>query len=262
MAAVAIVVEHAVVAARGVHWLQDHDVGGEVHAAMCIARCLVELDHPGVGVDQWVHCEQRASGQAFVRPGIAEADAVGEGAAIGELECDGVGHGGLVRQAGSVRAAGRRLKCWCDRAGAAVAVGASSRRACGEGMAMPRHFGVLIPSTNTTVEIEYNRLLPGEYQAHAGRLKSRGGTPFASSLDADLVYQSQLLGTAKVEVIALSQTSASLFAEDYDTMAIQRMSEAAGVPAITSAQAVGQAVQALGARRIALVSPYSPAVIE
>ena len=36
----------------------------------------------------------------------------------------------------------------------------------------------------------------------------------------------------------------------------------AGVPAITSAQAIGRAVQALGARRIALVSPYSPAVIE
>ena len=37
------------------------------------------------------------------------------------------------------------------------------------------------------------------------------------------------------------------------------MSAAAGVPAITSAQAIGLAVQALGARRIALVSPYSPA---
>ena len=127
---------------------------------------------------------------------------------------------------------------------------------------MPRHFGVLIPSTNMTVEIEYNRLPPAEYQAHAGRLKSSGGTPFAPSLDADLLYQSQLLGTAKVEVIALSQTSASLFADDYDAVAIRRMSEAAGVPAITSAQAVGQAVRALGARRIALVSPYSPAVIE
>jgi maleate cis-trans isomerase len=40
------------------------------------------------------------------------------------------------------------------------------------------------------------------------------------------------------------------------------MSAAAGVPAITSAQAIGLAVQALGARRIALVSPYSPPVIE
>ena len=40
------------------------------------------------------------------------------------------------------------------------------------------------------------------------------------------------------------------------------MSAAAGVPAITSAQAVGQAARALGTTRIALVSPYSQPVIE
>ena len=75
-------------------------------------------------------------------------------------------------------------------------------------------------------------------------------------------YQARLLGTAKVEVISLAQTSASLFADDYDATVTQRMSAGAGVQAITSAQAIGQAVQALGARRIALVSPYSPPVIE
>ena len=63
-------------------------------------------------------------------------------------------------------------------------------------------------------------------------------------------------------MISLAQTSASLFADDYDAATTKRMSAAAGVPAITSAQAIGQAVQALGARRIALVSPYSPPVIE
>jgi maleate isomerase len=127
---------------------------------------------------------------------------------------------------------------------------------------MPRHFGVLIPSTNTTVEIEYNRLLPAEYQAHVGRLKSSGGTPFAPSIDAEVDYQAKLLGTAKVEVICLSQTSASLFTDDYDESVVRRMSEGAGVPAVTSAQAIGQAVQALGASRIALASPYSQEVIE
>jgi maleate cis-trans isomerase len=127
---------------------------------------------------------------------------------------------------------------------------------------MSHHFGVLIPSTNTTVEIEYSRLLPPTLQAHVGRLKSSGTGPFAPSVDADVDYQSSLLGTAKVEVISLAQTSASLFADDYDATVTQRMSSAAGVPAVTSAQAIGQAVQALGARRIALVSPYSGPVIE
>ena len=124
---------------------------------------------------------------------------------------------------------------------------------------MTRHFGVLIPSTNTTVEMEC-RLLPPTYQAHVGRLMSSGGGSFSPSRDEDVDYQSRLLGTAKVELVILAQTSASLFADDYDDVVTKRMSAGAGVPAITSAQAVGRAVRALGARRVAIVSPYSEPV--
>src|SRR2546426_2974541 len=126
---------------------------------------------------------------------------------------------------------------------------------------MTRHFGVLIPSTNTTVEIEC-RLLPATYQAQVGRLMSSGGGSFSPSRDEDIDYQSRLLGTAKVEMVILAQTSASLFPDDYDDVVTKRMSVGAGVPAITSAQAVGRAVRALGARRVAIVSPYSDAVNE
>ncbi len=81
---------------------------------------------------------------------------------------------------------------------------------------MIRHFGVLIPSTNTTVEMEC-RLLPPAYQAHIGRLMtSTPGQTFSPSRDEDIDYQSRLLGTAKVELVILAQTSASLFADDYD----------------------------------------------
>jgi arylmalonate decarboxylase len=121
-----------------------------------------------------------------------------------------------------------------------------------------RHFGILIPSTNTTVEIEC-RLLPAAYQAHVGRLLSSGGS-FSPGRDEDIDHQSRLLGTARVELVILAQTSASLFADDYDDVVTKRMSAAAGVPALTSAQAVGRAVRALGARRIAIVSPYSKEV--
>jgi arylmalonate decarboxylase len=124
---------------------------------------------------------------------------------------------------------------------------------------MTRHFGVLIPSTNTTVEIEC-RLLPATCQAHVGRLLSSGRGSFSPSRDEDIDYQSRLLGTAKVEIVVLAQTSASLSADDYDDVVTRRMSAGAGVPAITSAQALGRAVRALGARRIAIVSPYSDAV--
>ena len=126
---------------------------------------------------------------------------------------------------------------------------------------MTHHFGVLIPSTNTTAEIEY-RGLPMSYQPHFARLlTTTPGRPFSPSRDEDIDYQSKLLGTAKVEMMVLIQTSASLFADDYDDVTTRRMSAAAGgVPAITSAQAVGRAFRALGMKRIALVSPYSEPV--
>jgi len=128
---------------------------------------------------------------------------------------------------------------------------------------MTRHFGVLIPSTNTTCEIEYSHLLPASVcQAHYARLmtSSAGKTPFSPPREEDVDYQSRLLGTARVELIILVQTSASLFADDYDDTTTARITAASGVPAITSAMAVGGAVRALGARHVALVSPYSEPV--
>src|SRR4029453_13795827 len=115
---------------------------------------------------------------------------------------------------------------------------------------MIRHFGVLIPSTNTTVEIEYNRLLPPGLQAHVGRLGKGVDTPFSPSRPEDIAYQARLLGTARVEVVCLVQTSASLFDDEYDAVTKRQMAEGAVVPSLTSAEAIGHAVRALGGRRI------------
>jgi maleate cis-trans isomerase len=123
------------------------------------------------------------------------------------------------------------------------------------------HFGILIPSTNTTVEAE-SRLLPSSYQAHFGRLLTTapGGSPFSPSRDEDIDYQARLLGTARVELVILIQTSASVHSDGYDEAVTRRISAEAGVRAITSAEAIGQALHALNTRRIGLVSPYSEEV--
>jgi maleate cis-trans isomerase len=126
-----------------------------------------------------------------------------------------------------------------------------------------RHFGVLIPSTNTTAEIEYSRHLPAEWQAHYARMmtSSADKTPFSPPKDEDVDYQARLLGSARVEAIFLLQTSASLFRDGYCADVSRRISAAAGgVPGFTSAMAIGEAMQALGVKRIAIVSPYSEPV--
>jgi maleate isomerase len=131
-------------------------------------------------------------------------------------------------------------------------------------MTAMRHFGVLIPSTNTTGEIEYSRHLAADWQAHYARVatSSVNRTPFSPPKDEDVDYQAKLLGSARVEIVFLLQTSASLFADNYCADVCRRISAAAGVPAFTSAMAIGEAMQALGTKRIALVSPYSPEVNE
>jgi maleate cis-trans isomerase len=125
------------------------------------------------------------------------------------------------------------------------------------------HFGVLVPSTNTTVEIEYGRLLPPSLQVHVARipLLSSGADTAPRGGEADVEYQACLLGSARVEVVALTQTAASLSSDDFDDRIIKRMSEAAHVPAITSARAIGLAVRALGAQRVALVTPFPVPVL-
>jgi maleate cis-trans isomerase len=125
-----------------------------------------------------------------------------------------------------------------------------------------RHFGVLVPSTNTTVEIEYTNYLPATLQFHAARLGKGSAGPFSPSKDEDVIYQSKMLGDARVEVVAIAQTSASLFDDGYDAKVKGYMSQNAGVPGITSAEAIGEAIQALRMKRIGIITPYSTQVIE
>lgn len=128
---------------------------------------------------------------------------------------------------------------------------------------MTRHFGVLIPSTNTTVEIEFSHLLPADViQAHYARVASRSPdkSPFHPPRYEDVAYQSKMLGTAKVETVILLQSSASLFDDDFDEKVLASIKENAGVEGIISANAVAEAARHLGATNVALVSPYSEAV--
>ena len=121
--------------------------------------------------------------------------------------------------------------------------------------------GMLIPATNTAVEVEVNRVLPRTFQVHIGRLRvgSVDARGFAEQ-DADVDYQAQLLGTIAPAIIVFLQTSASLFIDGYDADVTSRISNLSGVPSTTTALAMLEALDALDATRVALVSPYSPEV--
>ena len=72
-----------------------------------------------------------------------------------------------------------------------------------------QHFGVLVPSTNTTVEIEYTNHLPATLQFHTARLGKGSNTPFSPGKDDDVIYQSKMLGDARVESTIANRSQSS-----------------------------------------------------
>ena len=94
VASIAVVVEHAAVAAGEIHRLEDHAVGLAVHQPPRVTRSLVEIDHVALRCRQRIEREMHAARQAFVGADVVELLTVGEGATVGDDEFNPVGHPG------------------------------------------------------------------------------------------------------------------------------------------------------------------------
>ncbi len=122
--------------------------------------------------------------------------------------------------------------------------------------------GLLVPSSNTTVEPEFYRALPEDVTLHVARLfltKIEVGSIERTA--ADLERASRELATADVDVIVLGATAPSfLKGIGYDRRLAEQIEAASGKPATTTSTAILQALAALGVRRIALGSAYTDGV--
>jgi maleate isomerase len=119
--------------------------------------------------------------------------------------------------------------------------------------------GALTPQANTTVEPEFSILWPPGVAMINARLMSPKPSLEARLLDyfdqADEAVKQ--FHNAPVDVVALASTGVSYLAGiSRENETVARLEQKLGVPFITSAHAVIQALQALKAERIGLVSPY------
>ncbi len=119
--------------------------------------------------------------------------------------------------------------------------------------------GVLTPQANTTVEPEFALLLPPGMAMLNARMTSGKLTIIERLLDylEALESHARQFANAPVEAIAFACTGASYFAMPAaEDAAVARIEAATGLPFITTARAVRDALDQLGAKRIGLVSPY------
>jgi maleate isomerase len=125
-----------------------------------------------------------------------------------------------------------------------------------------RRVGLLVPSSNTTVEPEFYRALPPHVTLHVARLHLTQITPESIlGMVADLEAQSRNLASADVDVIVLGATAPSfLKGLGYDREIAQRIEQSTGKRATTTSTALIEAIGHLGLKRVVLGSAYDAKV--
>src|SRR5919206_754997 len=122
--------------------------------------------------------------------------------------------------------------------------------------------GLLVPSSNTTVEPEFYRALPRDVTLHTARLFLTKIAPESIlKMVEDMETQAKLLASADVDVIVLGATAPSfLKGLGYDRELIKKIEAATGKKATTTSTALVQAIRHLGAKRVVLGSAYDERV--
>lgn len=123
--------------------------------------------------------------------------------------------------------------------------------------------GLIVPSNNTTVEPEFIRLVPEGVNCFATRtmivetddpeLKARTILDMHARID-DAARE---VASLEADAIGYVCTSGSfLDGDDSDRTVCARLTDATGVPTITTSTAVVVALRTLGIRKVALATPY------
>jgi len=119
--------------------------------------------------------------------------------------------------------------------------------------------GLLVPSSNTTMESEFVRMAPEGVSIHTARMRLVDATPEALiEMAEDAGRAADLLSTAEVDVIVYGCTTGSLVGGvEWEERLVQRMERETGIPAVTTIRAVVDSLKALEVGRVAVATPYT-----
>jgi maleate cis-trans isomerase len=119
--------------------------------------------------------------------------------------------------------------------------------------------GLIVPANNSVIEPEFWSVLPRGYSVHATRILARGDLTADAirrmERDADAALEA--IGATGVDVIAYCDMVTTFIMEPgWNEAAMQRFARASGVPCISAWTALRDAVAKIGARRLAIGTPY------
>ncbi|MFQ5858625.1 MAG: Asp/Glu racemase [Anaerolineae bacterium] len=124
---------------------------------------------------------------------------------------------------------------------------------------MTMRVGLLIPSSNTVMEVDFYRSLPASVSVHTGRMYMESTTVQGEELmlDEHAIPTAKILATAKPDVVVFGCTSAgALRGNAYDTELCQRISEVTGRPTISVIESVRSKLRSTRSTKVAVLTPY------
>ncbi len=118
--------------------------------------------------------------------------------------------------------------------------------------------GLLVPSSNTTMESELWRAAPAGVSIHSSRMKIVDTTVEGlAAMDRDLETALDLVLTAGVGVVCYGCTTGSLRGgSGQDQALVEKIERLSGVPAVATASAVVQLLNQKKVRSLAIATPY------
>jgi maleate cis-trans isomerase len=127
-------------------------------------------------------------------------------------------------------------------------------------MSLRKRIGVMIPSTNTTCEADFQLTVPRDVTIHGQRLwmtNEGTGDEAYVRMNAEIESGARYLATANVDVVVYGCTTGSFYkGPGWDTQMLELIQREARVPAVATSPSVVEALRFFGARRLSVATPY------
>ena len=131
-------------------------------------------------------------------------------------------------------------------------------------MAIRKRIGIMMPTTNTTVEPDFHRAAPPEVTIHSQHLwlTDHGAEPdeirdAMDRMNDQLEEGARYLAHGNVDIVSMVGTTNSFYKGPAWGDEMERiMGRGAGVPGIATSPSVVQAFRFFGAKKISVASPY------
>ena len=127
-------------------------------------------------------------------------------------------------------------------------------------MAKRIRIGVMVPSTNTTCEADFQMVASQNVTIHGSRLwmtNDFGGDEDFDRMNSEIESAARYLATANVDAISYGCTTGSFYkGPGWDEDMMKLIEKVSGVPAAATSPSVVQALRFFGAKRISVATPY------